>query len=144
MADLFTLDIPQFRIEYPEFADIVEYPDFRITQAWDMATCSIPPIQNYGALSGSCRYTAIQLLTAHMLKTDENYKESFNSDVGTIVNNAREDLIDVGVKDIPTSNNWEYTLSTTVYGRKYIFILSSKAMGGFLGGGRPVRAPFLK
>ena len=127
MADLFTLDIPQFRIEYPEFADIVEYPDFRITQAWDMATC-----------------TAIQLLTAHMLKTDENYKESFNSDVGTIVNNAREDLIDVGVKDIPTSNNWEYTLSTTVYGRKYIFILSSKAMGGFLGGGTPVRAPFLK
>lgn len=144
MAEQFTLDIAAFRVSYVEFANPVDFPETELNEAWDFATCFMPPYSSYGTLSGKCRYKALTLLTAHILKTNKTYRESGFSDVGAIVNNAREDLIDVASQDIPASNTWEYNLNTTKYGRDYVQLLSSKSKGGFYGNPRPVKAGFLR
>jgi hypothetical protein len=138
MSSTYTFDIAAFRISYPAFANVTDYPNVTLQMYFDTATCFIAN-KNYGYLAGDCRYLALTLMTAHLaaIATAVN-----SGDMTGIVQSATIDKVTLTLVPPPTKNQLQWWLNLTTYGQQLYTLLQIKAVGGFFIGGGCVRGAF--
>lgn len=139
MAAILTFDVVQFRIDYPEFTD-PPYSDADLQRCWNTATCYISN-QNCGTLSGECRQLALNLMTAHLC-TIANLAASGAGQVSGLVQSATIDKISVSQTPPPLKSQWQWWLSTTIYGQQLFALLQARSVGGFYAPGLPETSAF--
>lgn len=138
MSSILTFDIVQFRATYPEFTD-PPYTDAMLQQCWDTATCYISD-KDCGKMTGKCRQTALNLMTAHLCLISN--QASSGGGVSNLSQSATIDKVSVSVTPPPLRNQWQWWLSTTVYGQQLFALLQAKAVGGFYSPGLPETSAF--
>lgn len=138
-----TLDIPTFRLLYPEFADPTKFPDAYIQAQWNTAATYMGD-QDGWALSGPALVTGLNLLTAHLMKLALIIAAGGGGGVAGVVTGATIDKVSVQLAAPTTRSGWQYWLATTPYGLQLWAFLSMKSAGGLYIGGRPERAAFRK
>lgn len=135
---VFTFDIPAFRISYPAFADSTAFPNTTLQMYWNNATCYIST-NDYGALTGNCRYNALTLMTAHLTALSVAVAAGKLPNLPT---SATIDKVTVSYLAPPVKSQWAWWLSLTPYGQQLYALLQSVSVGGFLVGGSPERLAF--
>lgn len=140
MSQVYVLDIPQFRIDYPEFESPIKYPDELLERTFSNSDCYIDNY-NYGWLSGDCRYKALTLMTAHLL-----HLASFIpiNQVPGLMQGATIDKISVSLTPPPLPNQFQWWVALTPYGQQLLAMLQVKSVGGFYIGGLPEKSAFRK
>ncbi len=135
-----TFDIDKFRLQFPEFSNVITYPDVMLQMYWDMATCYVSD-EDYGCLSGSCRELALNLMTAHLVEIGTG---TTSGDAPAFVSSATVDKVSVSTVPPPQRDQYEWWLSLTSYGQQLLALLKAKSVGGCYIGGSPERAAFRK
>lgn len=138
---ILTFDVTAFRLAFPAYANATTYPDATLQMYWNMATCYIDDNGSYGFLQGTCRQTALNLLTAHLAYTADLIAAGQTS---IIVQNATIDKVTVGLTPPPVKTNWQWWLNTSPYGIQLLSLLSINSVGGWYQGGLPERSAFRK
>lgn len=139
MTAILTFDVTLFRQQFPAFANTTQFPNAMLQMYWDMATCYITDIGNYGWLQGDCRQLAINLMTAHLTALSILIAAG---QTPNLVQNATIDKVSVGLTPPPLKNQWQWWLSTTPYGMQLQALLQTRSVGGWAIGGRPELAAF--
>lgn len=138
-----TFDIAAFRVSFPEFANITNFPDELLQADWNNATCYITPnVYNYGRLSGDCQYFALTLMTAHLAKSALILSNSNYQQVPGLMQQATIGQVSVSLTPPKLQNQWQWWLQTTPYGQQLLALLQVKSVGGFYSGGSPERSAF--
>ena len=140
MSAPYTIDVTQFRIDYPQFANPTNYPDALIENTFDTATCYIAN-SDYGYLSGDCRYKALTLITAHLLLLNTWIN---SNEVPGLVEQSKIDMIQLTLTAAPIKSQWAWWLSLTGYGQSLLALLTASSVGGMYIGGRPEQSAFRK
>lgn len=138
-----TLDLATFRLLFPEFANATTFPDAYIQAQWDAAVAHMGDYDGW-ALSGSSLQTALNYLTAHLLKINVLIAAGGGGGVTGVVTGATVDKVSVQLAAPTTRNGWQYWLASTPYGMQLWALLSMKSAGGLYIGGRPERRAFRK
>jgi len=136
MANTLTINIPNFRLQFPQFADPLLFSDISIQLYFDMATSYISD-QNVGSLRDAARLLALYLMTAHLLVIFDGIA---NDRPVQAIQNAAEGTVNVGFVPPPAANGWQWWLSSTQYGQQLWALLLNKSVGGFYVGGAYVRS----
>lgn len=140
-----TIDIPAFRVQFPQFADETAFPDVRVQAAFDMATGFISP-DTYGCMSVAVRTQALYLMTAHILALQVIIANggSYSGTPG-IVTQSKVGDVAVSLAQPPYGTSpWRYWMSLTPYGAMLLALLDAQSVGGFFVGGLPERSAFRK
>lgn len=134
------LDITAFRAMFPEFADVIKYPDATITMWWNMA---VNYINDYDScvIKDNNLQLALNLMTAHLAKS---FTMINSQQVPGVVTGAAEGSVNVSMAPPPVKNMWQYWLATTPYGTQLLALLQSLVVGGFIIGGLPEASGFRK
>lgn len=138
-----TLDIPTFRLLFPEFADPVKFPDAYIQAQWDVAVSAMGDMDGW-LLHGAALKNALNLLTAHFMKLNVILLAGGGAGVTGVVTGATVDKVSVQMAAPPTRSGWQFWLAQTPYGLQLWAFLSIKSAGGLYIGGRPERLAFRK
>lgn len=136
---MITLDIPAFRVAFPQFANVTDFPDIRIQAQWDVGTGFVSA-DTYGDMSVAVRTYAIQLATAHLL-TISVIVASGNSPGVVTMSKVGDVTVQLAAPPFGTSQ-WRYWLSLTPYGAQLVALLDAQSVGGFMVGGLPERSAF--
>lgn len=139
MADP-ALDIPSFRLAFPAFASMAQYPDATISLNWDMATAFLGARESY-IYVGTQQQTALNLLTAHLLALAIGIASGSTSSGGAVTS-ATIDKVSVTMTAPTTDSGWQFWLSGTPYGMQLWALLSMIGAGGRYIGGSPERFGF--
>lgn len=137
-----TLDIAQFRAQFPQFGSTDTISDATITAQFAAATCYISDQAGgccFGGRSLAVRTQALYLMTAHLCAI------SLNIAMGTVagvLTAATVDKTAITLAPPPLANQWQYWLQTTPYGQQLLALLQVAAVGGAYFGGRPELAAF--
>lgn len=138
MAGTITLDLPAFRAQCPEFGSAVLYPDITIEGYWTAATTYVST-NDYGALNGSARARALNLMCAHLIKLADLIADG---NAAGIVSAAGVDKVNVTLAPPPVATQYRWWLSLTPYGAQLLALMRAKAAGGLYVGGTPERGAF--
>lgn len=133
MAAPYTIDIPQFRIDFPQFSDVLAYPDSVISNTFTQATYYVENT-DYGYLTGNARYYALTLMTAHLLLLNTWINKG---KVPGLTTQAQIDKVNVSLMQPPVSSQWAWWLSLTGYGQMLLAEARAKSVGGMYIGGTP-------
>lgn len=134
-----TFDVAAFRAQFPQFANVTDFPDVMLEGYFDTATCYISPSNNYGYLRGTCRERALYLMTAHL----SALYIAINSGNPTVfVSQSTVDKVSVTITPPPMKDQFQYWLNLTPYGAQILALLNAKAVGGWFVGGLPELAAF--
>lgn len=133
-------DPAKFREQFPEFISNSCYPETMLQMYWDLATCYVSD-EDYGCLSGSCRESALCLMTAHLTKIG---KDTSSGEDPSFITSATVDKISVSTQPPPQKDQYQWWLSLTSYGQQLLALLKAKSAGGFYIGGSQERAAFRK
>ncbi len=139
MAEI-TFNVAQFRMTFSAFADPAKYTDAELNGCWDQATCMVSTTPSC-RLQEKCRTQGLQLLTAHICTLQTQIQDGTNTGVTT---SATIDKVSVTLQPPPTTNGWNWWLSTTPYGSQLWALLKVNSVGGFYIGGLPERSAFRK
>lgn len=137
---MITLDLAAFRALFPEFVSDTAYPDATVQMYWDVSTAYISA-EDYGWLEGAARSSALNFMTAHILKI--NTMAAAGQTAG-LIQSTNVDNVSVSLMPPPVKNQFHWWLSTTPYGAQLLALLQMYAVGGLTVGGRPERAAFRK
>lgn len=135
-----TFDVTAFRVQFPQFADPVAFPDATLQAYWNAATCYVTP-NDFCFLSGNCLQLALNLMTAHL--TAQSVFIAANQNLG-YEQSATIDKVSVVLQAVPAKNEWQAWLITTPYGMQFLALVQVKSAGGFYIGGLPETAAFRK
>lgn len=138
-----TLDITTFRLLFPEFVNATTFPDAYIQAQWDAAVAAMGD-QDGWALAGASLKTALNYLTAHLMKLNVLIASGGGGGVTGVVTGATIDKVSVQMAAPTTRGGWQYWLASTPYGMQLWALLSMKSAGGLYIGGRPERRAFRK
>lgn len=133
-------DVAQFRADFPEFADEQQYTDDELQSCWDAATCYVSD-EDYGVICGDCRQRALNLMTAHLCKIQDNVNKGKTN---AFVSSSTVDKVSVTIVPPPQSSYWDWWLSLTSYGQQLQALLSVRSVGGMYLGGSAERSGFRK
>jgi hypothetical protein len=128
-----TLDISIFRATFPAFADVTKFPDASLQMWWTMATVYINDYDNC-LICGTTLQMALNLMTAHLA---QSFAMIAAGQVTAPVTGATEGSVAVTLQAPPSTNGWQFWLSTTPYGLQLWALLSSLLVGGLTIGGAP-------
>jgi hypothetical protein len=135
------LDIPLFRLRFPQYADDSVYTDEAIQNQYEENKCIISNIVNRN-LSDECLERSLYLLLAHtlffILRTNKGI------DSGRVLSSTIKN-ISVTRESTRLSSDSEYSdwLKQTLYGQKLNMILYVHSRGGlYTAGSRPKRLFF--
>lgn len=136
------LDIANFRIIFPEFANPAAfpagYPDAMVQAFWDVAVTYLGDYDGC-LLDGGALQMALNYLTAHLLKLTAM---AAAGQTPAILTQAVIDKVSVTLAAPPAKNAWAWWLNLTPYGVQLWALLSIKGAGGFYVGGSLARAGF--
>lgn len=144
------IDIPLFRKQFPEFADVAKFPDERIQLFADLAGSFIA---QDGApcrlLNGERLELATRLMTAHLLALAEVQAKAGkmgNAGGGStgFVTSSTVGEVTVAKLAPPANDGWQWWLAGTPYGQQLWALLELLAVGGFSIGGLPEGDAFRK
>lgn len=142
MANPHVLDIANFRVIFPAFANPAAfpagYPDAMLQAFWDVAVTYLGAYDGC-LLSGEPRQSALNFMTAHLLALSTM---AANGQTPAIVTQATIDKVTVALAEPPAKNAWAWWLCLTPYGVQLWALLSVKSAGGFYVGGSLARAGF--
>jgi hypothetical protein len=132
---LHTFDVTEFRVQFPQFADPLLFPDATLQGYWNAAICYIDPY-DFEYMDGDCLQLALNLLTAHLTALSvliaQGQNPGFVKDA-TIKNVT----ISLMPPTLNPSRQWAWWLSGTPYGAQLLAELQSTSVGGFYVGGLP-------
>jgi len=139
MANI-TLNLNEFRAEFPAFPECEKYTNQDIEIYFASACCYISP-ENYGWMQGECRRKALYLMTAHLAALNALI---LSGKVPQIVQSSTVDRVSVTLVPPPVSDKsqWQWWLSLTPYGGQLLAMLQAQSVGGFYVGGLPESAAF--
>src|SRR6267154_2912 len=135
MTSPYVFDVAAFRLQFPQFASVIQFPNVTLQMYYDQATCYISD-QNYGWLNGNCRFLALNLMTAHLAAL--SLKVNAGKVTG-LVQTSTIDKISVGLTPPPLKSQWQWWMNLTSYGQQLFAMLQAKAVGGLYVGGLPER-----
>lgn len=142
---MITMDIATFRALFPEFADVVEYPDAALQTRWDAEAVAYVSDEDCGDLAGTKRAYAIQIMLAHLLRLSKLAAAAgAGATPAGVVTSATIDKVSVTLAPPPARDARGYWLAQTPYGQQLSAYLTAQAVGGFYVGGRAERAGFRK
>lgn len=127
----FPLD--DFLIRFNEFDNSTTYPHAIVQNAGQRAMMHITPEQEGMPMTGHYREYGLFLMTAHLLTLDKQAADGdrnmagipFRATVGSvIIENTKPNSF--------TSDDWNYWLSQTSYGRELLAYLDTRAQAIFL------------
>lgn len=131
-----TLDVAQFRLLFPAFADETKFPDAMIAVWWDLATEYITEYDNC-LISGKTLQFALNLMAAHLAQTFTMIANGSGTGTPGLVTSASEGSVSISMTPPPAKSAWQFWLSTTPYGLQLWALLSSLLVGGITLGGHP-------
>ena len=131
MSNIILFDVAEFRLSFPEFANVLVYPDAMLQRYWDQAVCYISDI-DCGRLSGKCRRLAIDLMLAHLLSI---FILIAAGQTSVLIKGSTIDKITVNLETPPINDGWQWWLMTTPYGIELWGLLQARSAGGFYIGG---------
>lgn len=135
-------DAATFRALFPPYSNATIYPDALLQMLWDNGTNYITDQSggcNCCGLSLSQQTYALNLMTAHLLALNNLIAAGQTPGIMTA---ATIDKISVAVQPPPSTNNWQYWLNETPYGRQLLALLKVASVGGCSYGGFPVVGAF--
>lgn len=145
MSGTYIFDVALFRIQFPAFANVEQFPDETLQMYWDSGNCIIAN-SAYGCLTGECRIRCLYLITAHLaalsLMIANKVPNSTQVQVPGLIQSATIDKITVSLTPPPLDNQFQWWLSLTPYGQQLFAILQVSSVGGFYIGSLPERAAF--
>lgn len=128
-----------FRLRFPAFADINTYPAQTLEMYFNAAGLYVAN-SNYGFLAAAgATLPALFLMTAHLAQIGSLIATGQNSGITT---SATIDKISVGLQEAKLSNQWQYWLASTEYGKQLLALLQVQSVGGFYQPGGLGRAGF--
>lgn len=134
------LDIPAFRIQFPQFASETQFPDVLITAQWNLATVYYGDVENW-VLNGARQQQVLNLLTAHLLALGVLIAAG-TTGAGGLVKSATVDKVSVTMEAPPFKDGWGWWLLQTPYGAQLNALLKIITAGGYYFGGSPERYAF--
>lgn len=140
MADILTFNVTNFRLQFPAYSNVSQYPDITLQGYWDMAIQYISDV-NWGSLKDAGRQLAINYMTAHLAYI-AGLIATGNTSV--LVSSATVDKVTVSMTPPPLKNQWQWWLSTSPYGQQLLALLAARSVGGFYVGGLPESIAFRK
>lgn len=139
-----TIDVTNFRLLFPAFADTVKFPDAYLTAQWAMATAYISPWDSRLA-AGNKLQQALNLMTAHLMQLNVSIAAGGATPSVGVLQSATIDKVSVTMAAPPTgTSGWKYWLASSPYGLQLWALLRMLAGPGFYIGGLPERAAFRK
>jgi len=132
--------IADFRVQFPQFASDITYPDSLITAYFSIAECYIENEAN-PCLSDACLLQSIYLMTAHLLAI-QNLANAGKTP--KFVTSATVGSVSVSVQPPPQTDQWQWWLSLTPYGQQLLALLQVSGAAGIYAGSLPERAAFRK
>lgn len=131
-------DIAAFRAAFPQFVDVLAYPD-PVIQGWvNLATTSA-----MGSWFALATLTEQQLLVAHLGALMSKVAAEGTAPTGALVS-AGQGSVSASFTPPPVKSAWGYWLSSSPYGATLWGLLQIAGMGGDLVGALPERAAFRK
>lgn len=128
-----TLDIANFRLLCPEFADETKYPDVLI-QTWFTVAGEYLGLEDYACgLNGTTLDLCLTWLTAHLMKSALILSGHKGSPM--VMTSATIDKVTISTLPPPVRSAWDQWLATTPYGVNLWALLSMKSAGGWSYGG---------
>ena len=105
---LLTFDYAGFIAQCPAYSDAGTYPESLLQAYWDGATNYVSNIGNFGAIQGTSRQFALNLMTAHLVF----YAGLVASQqVPALMQTATIDKVSIGVTPPPLPNQWQWFLN---------------------------------
>lgn len=137
MADP-AFDTDKFRTLFPQFANVLLYPDASLEAWWTMANCAMqePPCL---CLTDDCGSLMLYLMTAHIAALLT--RAATSAAVGNITS-ASIDKVTVSFSTPPYKTGWQAWLASTPYGTQLWAMLSAFGAGGFSVNGRREASAF--
>lgn len=141
---MITLNLTDFRAQFPQFADPVKYPDATLQVQFELA-CSYVTNDTYGDMSVTVRTHAIYLMMGHLIALNALIAQnaSGGGQIG-VVQSATVDSVSVTLQPPPVRGQWRWWLNNTPYGAQLAALLEMQSAGGFFVGGLPERMAFRK
>lgn len=130
---LHIFNVAAFRVQFPEFASSVTYPDLTLSAYWDMATNYISASDSSFGLTGASVDLALNLMVAHLARSFALLNAGKTT---VVVTGSSEGSVSVSLTPPPVKNAWQWWLATTPYGmqlRALLQVLSAKLP--YVGGG---------
>jgi hypothetical protein len=137
------LDLTQFRLLFPAFADTTKFPDVQIEAQWIAATGFLGEYDGC-LLSGAPLQLALNYMTAHLLQSWVLIMGGGAAGTVGVITGATVDKVQVQMSPPPIKSGFQFWLATTPYGLYLWALLSAKSAGGFYIGGLPERRAFRK
>ena len=130
-----------FRLRFPLYSDPTDYPDILLQDFWDQATCYVSD-EDFGCISGVCRQQLINLMAAHLiyiwnLVNDRDGEGSGDggTDDANLVTSATIHDVSIGIAPPPFSNEFDWWINQSPYGKQFDAMLSIRSIGGqYIGG----------
>jgi len=133
-------DVTAFRLQFPEFANPIAYPDVQLQGYWDLATAYINPTDSC-TIKGAQLQQALNLMTAHLAKL---YSFINKGKTTGLLQGATVDKVSVTLTPPPVKSGYQWWLAQTPYGQQLWALLQVAAAAGFWFGGLPELASFRK
>jgi hypothetical protein len=151
-----------FRAQFPEYANLVLYPEALINMYWDTAAYFIDPSSTTDdtttpcaclcalqrmLLTGNSLVYALNLMAAHLMAMATPVPadgQAAKPSQGGFETSARIGDISVSKLAPPVNSAWDFWLSQTPYGQTLAALLSVVSVGGLSVGCIPERQGFRK
>lgn len=129
------LSVAEFRLYFPAFKDVEQYPNNFLELMLDTAIIYVPNIANkYN--SEKVVKQMDYLMTAHLATIQYGLVNGSGNIAGGVVNSASIDGVSVSKVAPKNKNNLEYWLNQTIYGQQLLALLSSQSAVGIYFGGQ--------
>ena len=128
-----------FRSSFPAYANVTSFPSGTLNLYWTWSTYYLSNISNYGALRGTSRQLALNMMTAHLVAQNVIIGDG---NTPYIVQGSTIDKISVTLEPPPIPNQWQWWLNTTPYGQQLLALLQANTAGGWSIGGTPQTSSF--
>ncbi len=128
-----TLNIPDFRLQFPAYSDETTYPDTIITATFNTSELYITNATN-NCLDEAKLTRSLYLMTAHLLFLQDSIN---NGDATGIVTNATVDKVSVTLLAPQNKGEFNFWLNQSPYGQQLLALLRLCVAGGLYVGGAP-------
>lgn len=128
------INIAEFKVIFPEYADSAKYPDALIQYQAEVAQCYLGDVN-----MTDCRAHEVMLFIAHLLAVRLLVRSGKTS---SIVTSSTRGEVTVSIATPPTHDTFVYWLSSTNYGLEFLSLIKLRSVGGMYIGGSPELSAF--
>ena len=134
----FTYNDASFRALFPAFANPTTFPEELLSQNFTTAGLYTQNSPDWLVTCGT-NLMLLNLMTAHL--TQLGIQIAANQSSGVLIQ-AAIDKISIGFQQAVLSNQWQYWLASTEYGKQMLAMLQVQSIGGTYTPGGAGRAGF--